>query len=273
MKSKKYDHVSVRNIFIAVNYNTSSFISGWARSILDLDDKAIIILVDNFSNILERNMVIKICNSLDITYLLSENVGYGSALNFAIDYIHKTHSFKHDWNVIVHAGNLDIEFKHVPDNLPKGNYAYMLRAKEGGRNRNPFLTNLQKKFLSMHRLSLNLNSTAWFKFVIIFLRVISYIPSSPWTTHGSLFSVSYSALKQKGPIFDENSFLYSEELEYGSWLSHEPLTKLIECDGEYEHSPHAATKNVNSNFKDFFKLWKPSYRNWLNKQKDTYEKK
>lgn len=254
------------NIFIAVNYCTSSLIHSWVESIVNLDERALIILVDNFSNISERDKVVQICNLLDITFLLFDNIGYGAAINRAVDYIHQTFSFRPDCNVIVHAGNLDIEIKHIPDNFPKGNYAYIMRAQESGRNRNPFLTNLQKKFVLLHAFSLSLNSIAWFKFVIFLLRLISYIPSPTWTVHGSLFSVNYSALRLKGPIFDANSFLYSEELEFGSWLNHAPLTKIIECDGKYEHCAHAATKSINSSASDFFELWKPSFRNWLNKQ-------
>lgn len=253
------------DVFIAVNYNTSFLICKWVSSIRKSKIDAVIILVDNFSTIAEREKSFAICERLNIVLLCSENFGYGRALNFAFQYVHDSYDFDSTSNVVIYAGNLDIEYDRVPHSLPKGNYAYLLRASESGRDRNPFLTIFQSRLLPLHSISLRLDSLIWFRLVIALLKLASVIPSDPWTSHGSLFCINYDSLIKKRPIFDAESFLYSEELEFGDWLGESPSTPLIKCLGVYEHNAHAATKSINSNTKEFFALWKPSFSNWLKK--------
>lgn len=245
--------------FIAVNYGTSDLIESWVSSIRKASQNFSIVLVDNFKNQGERDVVRVLREKLGFNLIELENVGYGQALNKAIDFC-LADAQAHDF--IVFAGNLDIAYESLPDDLPEGRFVYVAQAMEGERNRNPFLTKMQRRVVGFHRLSLLTNSLFVWMAVILVTKIVGKIPSKIWTVHGSLFIFSSKCIDKNREMFNAQSFLYSEELEFGSYMESKGA-KFIDVDIVYRHAAHAATGSVVASRREFMSLWVPSFRNWV----------
>jgi glycosyltransferase involved in cell wall biosynthesis len=250
----------MKYIFVGVNYGTSDLIQKWHASIVSQTAMYEIYLVDNYSTTEERSAVIKICEELNIELITLHNVGYGRALNESFEILKDRYHVGESFCVL--AGNIDIRFIALPKKLPVGNYIFVPSAMEGRRNRNPFLTVGQKRFLFLHKLTLRTNSTFVMLGVVSVLKLVGFFPSRTWAVHGSLFCFNISVLRH-GVIFNENTFLYSEELEFGSYVELISRSKYLDSDIKYEHIPHAATSKIISSKTDFINIWKPGFNNWL----------
>jgi len=250
----------MKNIFIGVNYGTSDLIHKWYKSISMTAADYEIYLVDNYSSEQERIIANKICKELDIEFIQSENIGYGRALNKCFRVV--KHRYGESENYSILAGNIDIRFLELPLELPDGNYVFIPSAMERHRNRNPFLTICQKRFLHLHKLSLASGSPLVMLGIISILKFIGVFPSRIWTLHGSLFCFN-SCILRHGDIFNDNTFLYSEELEFGSYVEHISGSEFLHADIVYEHMAHASTSKIISSKADFFSIWKPGFNNWL----------
>ena len=231
-------------------------------SIENFNNNSRIIIVDNFYSDIERLKVKKLSSELKFTLIESTNLGYGRALNVAFEYIKKNYSKLND--CVLLAGNLDIQFKCTEVKYLDGNTVYAPIAMEGKRNRNPFLTHLQKKLLKLHLVSMQSESLPLFTVVVFLIKLAGYVPSKIWALHGSLFVFNASILNH-GVIFNEKSFLYSEELEFASFIENISNSKIKNSKIKYEHFAHVATSALTSTQKKFYKLWKPSFANWLNR--------
>lgn len=247
------------NFFIGVNYKSSKCIIPWVESIYHLDEKANVFLVDNFSSNREREICEKLAIEYNFILIPSDNIGYGRALNLAFSYL--KNNFNPSIKTVVYAGNIDIKYNRIPNNISYGNYVYLSEAVEGNRNRNPFLTELQAKILPIYNLVLKTNSVLILKGIIGLNKVIGFIPSNVWAIHGSLFTFNGSLLEHGNTIFNENSFLYCEEIEFASYF-HEKKFKIVPSDIIYSHDAHVSTAAVVSDLSDFLKLWKKSFFNW-----------
>ena len=252
----------MNKIFISVNYGTSNIIKQWITSIENFNNNQQIIIVDNFHSDIERLKVKQLSSELKFTLIESTNVGYGRALKVAFEYIKKKYSKLND--CVIFAGNLDIQFMCTEAKYLDGNIVYVPIALEGKRNRNPFLTHLQKKLLKLHLISIQSESLPLFIIVIFLIKLAGYVPSKIWALHGSLFVFNASILNH-GVIFNEKSFLYSEELEFASFIENLSNSKIRNSKIEYKHFAHVATCALVSTRKIFYKLWKPSFTNWLNR--------
>lgn len=247
--------------FIGVNYGTSNLIESWWRHISKHTKDAKFIIVDNFKSQNERKKVEKICNNYKITLIKLDNIGYGKALNIAIKYCVNQ---QNKVPAIIFAGNLDIEFSHIPKKLEHGNYVYIPKVMEGYKNRNPFLTKLQKKVVGLYRVQLPFSSPIALNIMISLTKFLGFFPSPTWATHGALFCFNMQVIDSSLNVFNEESFLYCEELEFASYMEKQGaifLDSNIACN----HIGGVATSSIISSKKDFLKIWKPSMKNWINK--------
>lgn len=246
----------MRKIFIAVNYNTSELIEGWHDSIKKTCKDNVLYVVDNFHSELERGRVITICKRLGVNVLESENVGYGRALNKCLLIVKSEYK-----DCIIVAGNLDVTFLKFPTDIPAGNYVYVCKAMEGSKDRNPFLTVLQSRFLFLHEFSISFNNIFILKAVIFLIKMAGMFPSKLWAVHGSVFCF-HSSLLSDINIFNDNTFLYSEELEFASYVEHISKSEFKLTGIKYEHVAHAATSSIIKKKRDFLAIWKPGFVNW-----------
>lgn len=249
--------------FLGINYGTSYLIKEWHKSIVDLNCDAQFYIVDNFSTEQERYDVTALCNELGIHLIKLENIGYGSALNKAFSIIQ---GHFEDCDFAIMGGNLDIRFLNLPVNLNPGNYVYVPQAIENNKNKNPFLTKFQSRFLKLYKLAIILNSPFILKIIIALFKVLKFFPSKMWALHGSLFCFHSSVLSQT-KIFNEKSFLYCEELDFACYVEKISKSSFLTTDIKYEHFRNAATSEILKTSGSFFKIWKPSFINWLQRWK------
>lgn len=250
-------------VFLTVNYGTSSLLSDWVSNIREQVSDPIIVVVDNFKNNEERSKAKHICTSQDVYFVESTNQGYGNSLNLGIKYCKENFTLK---NAVFFAGNMDIKYLNIPYHLPRGEFVYIPKALEGKRNRNPFLTRLQSVALPLHKLTIKLDSVYFLLFVTTIIKLLGYIPSKLWAVHGSLFCFHSECLHESEEIFNSDSFLYSEELEFASYVE-KYLCQFVDSDITYQHDAHAATGDVISSKRAFLNMWKPSFLNWIKRWK------
>jgi GT2 family glycosyltransferase len=245
-----------KKVFIAVNYGTSHLIAPWSQSIKRCIESPVLVVIDNYRSDEERNKVQDLCISNGVDFIASNNVGYGRALNHAISSVLSQYK---GFDIDFFVGNIDVEYTKI-GSLPDGDFVFMATALEGRRNRNPFLTEAQMRFLPLHWLTLQTMSPFVLIVVTTILKVIGYFPSRPWAVHGSVFCFSSRILK-RGCLFNEDSFLYSEELEFASY-ARSVGAQIVKVDIEYIHIAHASTSNIIKNRKDFLRHWRQSFINW-----------
>lgn len=249
--------------FIGVNYGTSEILDAWFESIKNNCSQSLIYLVDNFQSSEERSKVRSICLNHGGILIESENIGYGRALNLAFE---KMYNLKLTNDDVIFAGNLDIQYNSIPDFMASGKYVYLSRALEGKRNRNPFLTKAQFNVSRLQKYAHLLKSSYLQRVISLLTRVAGLIPSKPWTVHGSLFVFNASLLVEKCPIFNSESFLYCEELEFGSYIYSKGFT-IVSSEVEYEHLSHAATSKLGLSRTNINPHWLLSYGNWISRWK------
>jgi hypothetical protein len=252
--------------FLAVNYNTSNEIENWVSQIKIHKPDAFLYVVDNFFDDKERLKATTICNNLGVKIIYSENLGYGHSLNVGLD-VAKADSIENSDNSIFIFGNLDVSFTKILCKKMNTACAFMPNIIEGKRNRNPFMTILQRKFIWIYWPAAKLKSNALFLLAALFIKIIGKIPSMPYATHGSVFSLNKSALTMiQEPIFNNKSFLYWEEIDFADLLNKYNIP-LIESDIWANHARNIATFKIVKSRKKVIYYWAESWWNWVDRYK------
>lgn len=253
-----------RYICVGVCYDAFSSVPNWHASIIKQQPNARVILVDNFSNAQHRNKIAAYCTENGIELITLPNVGYGVALNRAIEYLSSYRDLGCEAQTVLVMGNIDVEFKYLPSTIPQKK-VYIPDATDGVRILNPFLTRCQKKFLKFHDFAERLDSKLILIIGILVLKCTRFFPSKPWAVHGSIFALDLQ-LATGAVIFNSNTFLYSEELEFASWVEKNDF-ELDYSEISYEHTGGVSTFEYRRSFKKFFSVWKVSFKNWRNRWK------
>lgn len=249
---------------VAVNFRTSHLISSWANSIRRCYQHPKLILIDSFSSEDELEAVREVGETLDIHIIESENRGYGSALNKAITFVKTDPNFSAD---IIMCGNLDLEFSHIPILDPQPKFVYVPKVSDGNKiNLNPFLTHFQLKHFKHYKYAAYLNSSLFYFLSVTLNKVLGLVPSPIAAIHGSLFCFTPDLIDDDVMPFNEDSFLYGEELEFASYCQWRDAI-FVPSEIQVRHLGHKSTSLVISRHKDFMKYWAPSFFNWLKRWK------
>lgn len=252
------------NYFISVNYGTSNIIKKWSDSIKKISSDYCLVIVDNFYSDEERKKTMQLCEKLDIKFLSSENIGYGAAIRRGIRELTNLELKEGD---VIFAGNLDLEYLKLPSKFTNGKFAYVPRVIESNKsNRNPFLTLIQAKFQFLYFLAAKFESRLIYLLAILVNKILGFVPSKIWTVHGSLFCFNSECISDRKLPFNEDSFLYGEELEFGSFVESNNIDFINYEDSIHVfHDSHVATSNLISNQTEFIKIWSKSFLNWYSK--------
>jgi len=251
----------MNNIFISVNFKSSHLIDNWVKSINNCSIDSDVIIVDNFSTIEEREILRLSSKKYSFKLIELDNVGYSKAMNQALLFCKKT--FKKG---IIFCGNLDITFLNIPDRFIHGSYVYVPKVTEAKRNnRNPFLTVLQKKINPIYKIAAKKKSVYIYFLAVILNKIAGYCPSKIWAIHGSLFCFNISLINDLDNLpFNDNSFLYSEEWEFASFIESNNFS-FAKSDIHIKHFSNATTSILIKDQKDFIKIWAPSFINYVNR--------
>ncbi|MFG6562394.1 glycosyltransferase family 2 protein [Sulfitobacter sp. 1A15299] len=239
--------------FGCVNYNSADEVQNYYNSISLNVENFQFVVADAYHSEAAREEINIVAKRNNFQIFEVENLGYSHGLNRLIELALMTNA------QLFVVGNSDLLLASKFPRLSPQSKAYMPTLVEGRRNRNPFLNILQSKYLRLHYLAARYNLFWLFYVNLAALKVLGLLPARPWTCHGSLFIMDRSIANAK--IFNENTFLYSEELEFGSYLSKNgyPLEAI---DLRVLHDAHVSTGSTTKNKKKFFKIWRTGFLNW-----------
>jgi GT2 family glycosyltransferase len=255
-------------VYLGVNFNSSSVLDNtlsiWRRYCNPLK----IYIVDNYSTDEERVAVQHICEKHGAKVIYNGNTGYGAALNLGLGKILEDYStFENKEDCIIFFGNVDVmPIREI--RMEKVEGVPILNILHNGKNHNPFITRLDKRFLWVHCLAAKSKSLFLYIIGLIIHKLVSLIPSKPVAVHGSLFCLSLEQLIKLHPIFDEDVFLYSEELFFMLAIEKNGLS-FVESDLWFNHIGSVSTsKTINQSRKEFFLNWTRSMRRFCEKYKE-----
>lgn len=247
--------------FVGVNYGTAELIESWASSIYRLSGRfqRELYVVDNFKSTSERKKAEAISVRLGVNLIENNNSGYGAALNKAIEAIRESGSLR-SYRII--CGNLDVVFKGEIQE----EFFDKLRQIEIFHNNSKvkrYITKLQRRFLWLLLPAALMKSNLLYFFGLALLKLIKQIPSPSFSVHGSVFVLSSDILTEK--VFDDDSFLYWEEVVFGDFLASKNV-EISYCPTIIAiHSAQATTKEIVKIRKMYLKHWSLSYLNWFKK--------
>jgi GT2 family glycosyltransferase len=246
------------NIFVAVNYDTSNLVGFFIDSIKKLTKNYIIVIVDNFSNEKCRSDTKKFAEE-NIFILENENVGYGKGLNDGVLF---SRSKVKSTNSRFYLSNIDIEYQKISSKSfnPSISLIPLINNKQ-----KKFISINQKHFLGIHFIKFLRGNVLLFYIKVLLLKTIAIIPSKEWTIHGSCFVLDFSASYSE-TIFNKDSFLYSEELEFGSYLGYNEI-KLNLSEISYKHIGSASIEKSFNTLKNKLVLFENSLDNWKKRWK------
>lgn len=245
---------------VAVNYGTPELITDWAKSIRQDNSDAFLLIVDNFESDEARAKAKEICRIENIELIESVNVGYGQGLDVGLSRLMQTTDIYGD--DLVMFGNLDLSItaRDLPNTSDPS--AFMPVIRQGGRNRNPFLTKFQSRFVWLYDVVAKTRSPMVLTLAAGIIKVLGKVTSKPYATHGSLFVMNGAALhKIAHPIFNPLTFLYCEEMEFAEGLRQAGIP-LVSCSVEVDHVGKVSTGAITRTKQDFINVWLSSWQNW-----------
>lgn len=203
----------MKYIYLAVNYQSAEILARSFEAWIHAFEKVDLYIVDNFSTSEERQKVKDIANSYGAVIIPNINSGYGSGLNLGLSKIIKLNLYSSE--DCIFFGNSDVypinKIKKFEEHIK---YIPILNIYKNNINCNPFLNSCQKKIIWIAYLAAIIKSKLLKNTSIILTRVLKKLPCKIVAVHGSLFCLSYKDILEIHPIFNENVFLYCEELYF-----------------------------------------------------------
>ena len=230
--------------FIVVNYRTWSHVISCVESIVKHSDNSIIVVVDNSDMEIDAK-VASVLRELNVSVIACKNIGYGQAINKGL---HHISSVLIEKKLVVHACNADVVFKHVDryDAREGSLRFYVPRLRSKNRNtKSKFMNMLNRRFtISISRFYYQ--RVGWvFGVVAALQKVILAMPSRVYTTHGCIFIFDFFPSTRNSLVFNENTFLYSEELEFGEYMLKNGFS-AVDCHTTVAHEGSVSISKIYS---------------------------
>lgn len=243
---------------VGVNYASSATVAVFCQRWAACPEVRSITIVDCFSSAGERQLVRDAAAPYAAAVVEVDNLGYGNGLQAGLACCLES---AEDNDVIV-AGNVDV-FPQRLGPVPQSGSVFMPNIYEGARNRNPFLTRMQKRLLWLYRPALVLQMPWLVRVAALVVRAVGRVPASAWAVHGSVFVFRAAAYRRYGPIFPSDIFLYCEELFFASWLDRHQLA-IHAVGWDLEHQGGVSTKAFYAGMaRKQFMHWSASFRAYL----------
>ena len=244
---------------VGVNYASHEILRDYLAKWSAVEGISHIVIVDCFSSREELLHVSEMCaKTKGCSLIASDNIGYGAALNIGLEKVisiadSEAHAGE---DVLVLFGNVDVLPINVSTQTLGKNQVPLLNIYEGGRQRNPFLTTFQSRFLWVTKLASKYRSRTILGLWKTIYRTARLIPSKKsYAVHGAMFGLSVRQVKLCSPIFDSRVFLYCEELFFSRAI-HRSSFKFTVSDISVEHIGSVSTsKTIKKDRRFFFKNW------------------
>lgn len=210
-----YDYVFV----VLVYFNVSDVI-GFIRSVATIGYNSKIILVNSYSNEEVSNKVNQIARNNGCDFLETENKGYGFGNNIGINYALKNYEFS--YLIVSNADVIVKKIGRLPSKNDKVVIGPIIRNKTG-KLQNPYLASdslLRNKIMyfgyknnSKILLFIGRTLSRITKLLFIICSQGNKTEVQTFSLHGCFIIFTRAALSLLYPVFDEQIFLFSEELD------------------------------------------------------------
>lgn len=255
----------MRHIFCIVNYGTSNELKSYLDSIdliFENSNDYTVFIADNYSTEAERlnvrNLKVLHPNLVIAEY---ENIGYGNALNNLNKLVISIYPNE---QLRLVFSNADLKLIFYNEQRFMNGTAYLVNI--NGR-KSLFLTQLQSATIKYFKVE-NLFNKIWtFRVYLVIQNILGFLPSKTFASHGSVMIFdAWSNNLQNKLIFNTRTFLYSEELEFGSWI--ESMNYRWSNMGWYfKHIESASIKKIYPTNSSKLPLFKLSLINWRRRWK------
>lgn len=248
-------------IVIGVNYDSYLYAENFVVKWVERESVQNVILVDNFSSERERIAIRALGTIARVTVLESANRGYGCALNLALKYVDENCDCTQS---VILFGNVDVEpdvlvpVSVKPASLPE------VAVIEGSRDRNPFLTQLQKRLIGLYGHAAKTHSRTLLRMCLALNKAFAIVPSRTWAVHGALFAIPGTLISGFRDVFSPDVFLYCEELFFARKVEALGL-HFQRCGISVRHVGGVSTgSTLRANSDRFFENWCRSMRAYIN---------
>ncbi len=245
-------------IVLGVNYASHRFARRFAEEWRVQPGVRAVYVVDNYSGQEERERLEEIARDTGATVMHRANTGYGSALNAGIDRILASHPE----DALVLFGNVDV----MPVSIGGARLGALelpeITVLQDGVDRNPFLTWSQRRTLPWFGLPLRTGNWASLVAVQAASRLLRFLSSRTWAVHGSMFAATTDQLRSLVPLFDDDVFLYCEELFFARKAERLGY-KFTRVPIVVDHIGSVSTFAVKASREKFFKIWSDSMARYL----------
>lgn len=199
--------------FVLVNFRSETELKISIQSIELLNTRRRIVVIDNSSS--EKYLGGQLG---EVEYVCSGNIGYGRALNKGLRRI-RAEVKETD---VVFCMNADVVIENCGDSVVTAKERFFvpeIRNRRGGYTKGIFLK-LPSRYICKAIAETGYQSNFWlFRAVAFVHKLILWLPARVYATHGCCFAFSGKVLAlSTEDIFNENTFLYSEELEYAEFM-------------------------------------------------------
>lgn len=255
MKRKYYE-----NIFIVLTYRNTEDISDFLKSVKEKVKNYHVIIVNSFYDNESDREFANIAKKNNYDFLSVENKGYGYGNNRGIEYVKEHYEFD---RVIISNSDIvieqyEVDWNDLPDDGLIGGKIINLQ----GKKQNPLRVKGSWLTTNATYCYYCKNNPLIFVIGIICAKiqrwmVLCFIRNKAikvYAVHGSFFVIPQSVLEQIDTVFDENIFMFNEELDLAERLKRKGIPIYYVPQIKVLHKEDGSIKLSNMNSKENMKI-------------------
>lgn len=245
-------------VFVVLVYGNTVDILDFYKSINSLDCSYKVIVVNSFYDEKSLYKCKKIAEENNSVFLEVENKGYGAGNNRGIEYAIRNFNF--DFLIV---SNPDIVVKELSYRRLKKYSKNVIGPKvitSTGKNQNPFYVDKKLFPKAEYHFLKNRNKIGYYSIIavnkikkILFFLGMKYKKknySFVYAVHGSFIIFSRYALDRIGNVFDENIFLFCEEMVLAEKMKMSNIKAVYTSDIEVYHKEDGSMKFLKGSMYD-----------------------
>lgn len=254
-------------VFVVLIYKNVSVVKDFFLSLEKLSEYKVIVVNSFFDTTTEEECE-RLALSYKADYISVENKGYGFGNNIGIQ--HAIDNYKFEYLVVSNSDIIIKKLDYLYDHHIERAIISPNTVMKNGKRQNPcspylffpYIYLLKKAYyqnsIILARMSHIFNRLSiWFFFLIsIFNRKEKY---DIFMGHGSFIIFTYDVVILLNPIFNNNMFLYNEELYLGLKARFNSIPIFFIPDLKVLHFEGASAGDSYTNYKKLFKFYKSSF--------------
>lgn len=253
MPKAKYDL-----IFIALVYGNTTDVVELIESAERVNCSSKFIIVNSYYDDESMKQCLNIANKYGCDFLNTGNKGYGSGNNRGIEYALKQYTF--DFLVVSNPDTVIQELDYRYLSSLKSNVIGPMIITSTGKNQNPFYVR-KKIFPSAEYKFLSSRNKLGYYSIIAINKLIKHAffagmklrkihEKKVYAVHGSFVIFSYAALKNLGTVFDENIFLFCEEMVLAEEMKYKKIEAIYTDRIKIYHKEDGSMKFLDGSMHD-----------------------